>query len=70
MEDKEKMQKTNEDEKSQGGCCDFSSKETEGMFKMMRDFCDSSEKGSFDCRSMMKDMMKNMSGKSDEKSNS
>jgi len=70
MEQKEKEQKTNEEKKSQGGCCDFTSEETEGMFKMMQDFCGDSEKGSFDCRSTMKEMMKNMSSKSDEKNKS
>jgi hypothetical protein len=70
MEQEGKKQQANEDKKSQGGCCDFTSEETQGMFKMIKDFCGNSEKDSFDCRSMMKDMMKNMSGKSDEKSNS
>jgi hypothetical protein len=65
MEQEEKTQKTNEEKNSQSGCCDFTSKETQGMFKMMQDFCDGSEKDSFDCRSMMKEMMKNMSSKSD-----
>jgi hypothetical protein len=67
MEQEEKEQKTNEDKKSQSGCCDFSSEETQRMFKMMNDFCGGSEKDSSDCRSMMKEMMKNMSTKSDEK---
>ena len=66
MEDKQKTQKANEEKKSQSGCCDFTSEETQGMFKMMREFRDGSEKDSFDCRSMMKGMMKNMSSKSDD----
>ncbi len=66
MEQEEKTQNTKEEKNSQGGCCDFTSEETQGMFKMMRDFCDGSEKDSFDCRSMMKEMMKNMSSKSDD----
>ena len=66
MEQEAKKQKTNEEQKSQSRCCDFTSKETQGMFIMMRDFCDGSEKDSFDCRSMMKEMMKNMSSKSDD----
>ncbi len=66
MEKQEKTQNTNEEKNSQSGCCDFTSEETQGMFKMMRDFCDGSEKGSGDCRSMMKEMMKNMSSKSDD----
>ncbi len=70
MEQEEKTQKTNEEKKSQGGSCDFTSEETEEMFKMMRDFCDGSEKDSFDCHSMMKEMMKNMSSKSDEENKS
>ena len=37
---------------------------------MMKDFCGDPEKGSSDCRSMMKEMMKNMSSNSEEKSNS
>jgi hypothetical protein len=65
MEQKEKEQQTNEEKKSQGGCCDFSSEKTQEMFKMMRDFCGDSEKGSSDCCSMMEEMMKNMSSKSD-----
>jgi hypothetical protein len=66
MEQKEKEQKTNEEKKSQSGCCDFTSEETQGMFKMMKDFCGGSEKGPGDCSSMMKEMMKNMSSKSDD----
>ncbi len=66
MEQEEKTQKKNEEKNSQRGCCDFTSEETQGMFKMMRDFCDGSKKDSFDCRSMMKGMMKNMSSKSDD----
>ena len=66
MEQKENEQKTNEEKNSQRGCCDFTSEETQGMFKMMRDFCDGSQKDSDDCRSMMKEMMKNMSSKSDD----
>ena len=61
MEQKEKTQETNEEKNSQGGCCDFTFEETQGMFKMMRDFCEGSEKGSGDCRSMMKNMRKFMS---------
>jgi hypothetical protein len=67
MEDKEKTKKTNEAEKPQGRCCDFSSEDSQGMFKMMKEFCDDSEKDSFDCRSMMQEMMKNMSSKSGQK---
>ena len=66
MEEKEKTQKTDEKQKSQSGCCDFTSEETQGMFKMMRNFCGGSEKDSFDCQSMMREMMKNMSSKSDD----
>ncbi|MGB5850258.1 MAG: hypothetical protein WBH40_17345 [Ignavibacteriaceae bacterium] len=66
MEKEEKTQKTNEEEKSQGGCCDFSSEETQGMFKMMRDFCGDPETDSSDCRSMMKEMMKNKNSKSED----
>ena len=66
MEDKQKTKQTNEEQKSQSGCCDFTSEETQGMFKMMQGFWDGSEKGSGDCRSMMKEMMKNMSSKSDD----
>ena len=66
MEQDEKTKQTNEEKNSQGGCCDFTSEETQGMFKMMRDFCGGSEKSSGDCRSMMKEMMKNMSSKSDD----
>ncbi len=65
MEQEEKTQQTNEEQKSQSGCCDFSSEETQGMFKMMKNFCEDSEKGSKDCCSMMKEKMKNMSSKSD-----
>ena len=66
MEQEEKTQKTDEKKKSQSGCCDFSSEETEGMFKMMKDFCGDPEKESPDCGSMMKEMMKNMNSKSDD----
>lgn len=65
MEKQEKTQNTNEEKNSQSGCCDFSSEETLKMFKMMEDFCKDPEKGSSDCCSMMKEMMKNMSSKSD-----
>ncbi len=70
MENKEKTNQTNEEQNSQSRCCDFSSEETQGMFKMMHDFCGGSEKSSGDCRSMMKEMMKNMSSKSDGKNKS
>ncbi|MFC2094022.1 hypothetical protein ACFLSH_00195 [Bacteroidota bacterium] len=66
MEDKQKTQKANEENKSQGGYCDFTSEETQGMFKMMRDFCGGPEKDLGDCCSMMKEMMKNMNSKSDD----
>jgi hypothetical protein len=66
MEKQEKTQKTNEEKNSLGGCCDFTSEEAQGMLNMMRDFCGDSEKDSSDCRSMMKEMMKNMNSKSDD----
>ena len=66
MEQKEKEKRTNEEKKSQRGCCDFSSKETQEMFKMMGDFCNGSNMNSNDCLKMMKEMMKNMSSKSDD----
>ena len=70
MEKEEKAQRKDEKEKSWGGCCDFSSAESQGMVKMMREFCDGDEKDSLDCRSMMKEMMKSMSSISDEKNKS
>ncbi|MDH3268221.1 MAG: hypothetical protein OEM46_05135 [Ignavibacteria bacterium] len=65
MEKQEKTQNTNEEKNSQSGCCDFSSEETPKMFKMMEDFYKDPEKDSSDCCSTMKEMMKNMSCKSD-----
>jgi len=65
MEQEEKTRKTNEEKKLQSGCCDFTSKETQGMLKMMGDFCNDSKMDYIDCLKMMKEMMKNMSSKSD-----
>ena len=66
MDQKEKEQRNNEEKKSQSRCCDFSSNETQEMFKMMGDFCNGSNMNSNDCLKMMKEMMKNMSSKPDD----
>ena len=59
MEKQEKNQNTNEEKNSQSGCCDFSSEESQEMFKMMKEFCGDPEKGSSDCCSTFKETMRN-----------
>ncbi len=49
--------KKNDENKSQTGCCDFSSEDFSSMKKMMQNFFKGDEKESFDCCQMMKDMM-------------
>ena len=55
MEQKEKKQRTNEENNWQYGCCDFSFDKNWGMFRMMPYSFDRFGR-SFGCRSMMKNM--------------
>ena len=56
MEMEEKEHSTDKEEYSQNECCDFSSEEASRMFKMMKEYCGDSEKGSSECHSMMRNM--------------
>jgi hypothetical protein len=64
MKQKEKKQQINAEKDWQWGCCEFTTQETQKMFRMMP-FSFDRFGNSFNCRSMMK----NMSSKSNKKNN-
>ena len=49
--------KKSEENKTQKGCCDFSSEELSKMMKMMQNFCGDRGMEIFNCCKMMKDKM-------------